>query len=49
MVVKAPENLESLRSEIARRYEELSPRLKQVASYVMDNPSDIALETLSVT
>ena len=48
MSVVAPDNLESLRSEIARRYEELSPRLKQVASYVMDNPSDIALETLSV-
>ncbi len=43
-----PENLESLRAEIARRYEDLSPRLKQVASYVLDNPNDIAIETLSV-
>lgn len=48
MPVKAPDNLESLRSEIARRYDELSPRLKQVASYVIENPNDIALETLSV-
>ena len=48
MAVTAPDNLDSLRSEIARRYEELSPRLKQVANYVIDNPGDIALETLSV-
>ena len=37
-----------LRSEIASRYDELSPRLKQVASFVLDNPNDIALETLAV-
>ena len=48
MAVDAPDNLDSLRSQITQRYEELSPRLKQVASFVMDNPSDIALETLSV-
>jgi DNA-binding MurR/RpiR family transcriptional regulator len=44
----SPETLETLRSEIARRYDDLSPRLKQVASYVLDNPNDIALETLAV-
>lgn len=43
-----PDNLEALRKAIASRYEELSPRLKQVASYVSDNPHDVALETLSV-
>jgi DNA-binding MurR/RpiR family transcriptional regulator len=43
-----PKDLQSLRSEIASQYEELSPRLKQVASYVLDNPNDIAVETLSV-
>lgn len=48
MSAEGPDNLESLRSEIAQRYDELSPRLKQVANYVMDNPGDIALETLSV-
>ena len=48
MTVVAPDNLDALRSEIARSYEELSPRLKQVANYVIDNPGDIALETLSV-
>lgn len=48
MTIEAPDNLELLRSEIARRYDDLSPRLKQVASYVLDNPNDIALETLAV-
>jgi DNA-binding MurR/RpiR family transcriptional regulator len=43
-----PNNVEALRKDIASRYEELSPRLKQVASYVIDNPNDIGLETLSV-
>jgi len=44
----SPDNLEVLRNEIAHRYDSLSPRLKQVATYVLDNPNDIALETLSV-
>lgn len=48
MAQKQPDNLEQLRSEIARQYDDLSPRLKQVASYVLDNPNDIAIETLSV-
>lgn len=43
-----PDNLETLRSAITSRYDELSPRLKQVASFVLDNPNDIALETLAV-
>ncbi len=43
-----PDNLEDLKREIASKFDELSPRLKQVASYVIDNPNDIALETLSV-
>ncbi len=48
MPISPPDNLELLRSEIATRYDELSPRLKQVASFVLDNPNDIALETLAV-
>jgi len=48
MSQEVPDNLEHLRSEIAKKYEDLSPRLKQVASYVLDNPNDIALETLAV-
>lgn len=43
-----PNDLESLRTAIADRYDSMSPRLKQVASYVLDNPNDIALETLAV-
>ena len=48
MTVSSPKNLDSLRTEIARRYDDLSPRLKQVATYVIDNPNDMALETLAV-
>ena len=47
-MMNPPDNLESLRSSITSRYEDLSPRLKQVASFVLDNPNDIALETLAV-
>lgn len=46
--MKAPKNPESLRNEIVRRYEELSPRLKQVAKFVLENPNDVALQTLAV-
>ncbi len=43
-----PKDLESLRAEIVRRYDDLSPRLKQVAKYVLDHPNDMALQTLAV-
>lgn len=39
---------EDLRAEIVRRYETLSKRLKQIARYVLDEPNDVALETLAV-
>lgn len=48
MTKKSPTSLESLRASIAARYDELSPRLKQVATFVLDNPNDLALETLAV-
>jgi DNA-binding MurR/RpiR family transcriptional regulator len=46
--VNAPTNPEKLRAEIVRSYDELSPRLQQVAKYVLDNPNDMALQTLAV-
>ncbi|HNP34772.1 MAG TPA: MurR/RpiR family transcriptional regulator [Woeseiaceae bacterium] len=48
MTKSPPGNLDDLRKEITRSYENLSPRLKQVAGYLIDNPNDVALETLSV-
>ena len=45
---KAPASLNALRTEIAEKFESLSPRLKQVAVYALDNPNDMALETLAV-
>lgn len=41
-------SIDDLRGQIRDRYEELSKRLKQVAKYVLDNPTDIGLETLAV-
>ena len=45
---KAPQDLDTLRRQIVERHGELSPRLRQVAAYVMDNPSDVGLQTLAV-
>lgn len=42
------QNVETLRAEIVRRYESLSPRLKQVAAYVLEHPNAVGLETLAV-
>ncbi len=44
----APKDLEKLRAEIVRRHEELSPRLQQVAQFVLDHPQDMGLQTLAV-
>ena len=43
----APGTYEELRNELAARHEELSKRLKQIAEYALDNPNDMALETVS--
>lgn len=44
----APSDPEKLRAEIVKSYDQLSPRLQQVAKYVLDNPNDMALQTLAV-
>lgn len=44
----APTTAEQLRSEIVRRHESLSKRLQQIGRYILDEPNDIALETLAV-
>ncbi|NML07451.1 MurR/RpiR family transcriptional regulator [Sphingomonas sp. G-3-2-10] len=43
-----PVTAEQLRAEIVRRYESLSKRLQQIGRYILDEPNDIALETLAV-
>ncbi|MFD2206515.1 MurR/RpiR family transcriptional regulator [Kiloniella antarctica] len=43
----APDTYEDLRNELASRHEDLSKRLKQIAEYALDNPNDMALETVS--
>lgn len=45
---QAPASAEELRAQIVLRYESLSKRLKQIARHILDEPNDIALETLAV-
>ena len=44
----APATADELCAEIVLRYESLSKRLKQIARYVLDEPSAVALETVAV-
>lgn len=43
-----PASAEELRAAILARYDGLSKRLKQIASYILDEPNAVALETLAV-
>jgi len=43
----APTNYEVLRDEIARRHGELSDRLQRIAVYAVEQPNEIALNTVS--
>ncbi|HWU71629.1 MAG TPA: MurR/RpiR family transcriptional regulator [Pseudoxanthomonas sp.] len=43
-----PATAEELRAAILEQYESLSKRLKQIARYVLDEPSAVALETVAV-
>jgi len=44
----APSTAEALRAAIFERYESLSKRLQQIARYVLDEPNELALDTLAV-
>ncbi|MDV6331209.1 MurR/RpiR family transcriptional regulator [Asticcacaulis sp. 201] len=44
----APASAEALRSQILESYDGLSKRMKQVARFVLDQPDDLAFETLAV-
>lgn len=44
----APTSAEELRAAILERYDQLSKRLQQIARYVLDEPNEMALETLAV-
>lgn len=43
-----PEDYESLREEVTARYETLSKRLRQIANFAWDHPTDMAMETIAV-
>lgn len=44
----APTSVEEFRAVLLERYEQLSKRLQQIARYVLDEPNELALETLAV-
>jgi DNA-binding MurR/RpiR family transcriptional regulator len=46
--VSPPRSAEELRAAILESYEGLSKRLQQIARYVLDEPNEVALETLAV-
>lgn len=48
MAMTAPATAEELRAAILERYDSLSKRLQQIARYVLDEPNEMALETLAV-
>ena len=45
---KPPASAEEFRARLLQDYDGLSKRLKQVARYVLDEPNELALETLAV-
>jgi len=48
MAANAPASADELRAAILDRYDSLSKRLQQIARYVLDEPNEMALETLAV-
>ncbi len=44
----APGTAEALRAAIFERHDRLSKRLQQIARYVLDEPNELALDTLAV-
>jgi DNA-binding MurR/RpiR family transcriptional regulator len=45
---EAPASADAFRAKLLERYDELSKRLQQIARYVLDEPNEVALETLAV-
>jgi DNA-binding MurR/RpiR family transcriptional regulator len=43
-----PDNYEQLRAEVTARYDSLSKRLRQIANFAWDHPTDMAMETIAV-
>ena len=45
---KSAQNLTDLNREISSRYEDLSKRLRQIAEFALQNPNEIAIESIAV-
>lgn len=48
MANTVPGDFKSLSTQISAEYDQLSKRLKQLATFALDNPTDMALETVAV-
>ncbi len=48
MLSSPPVDLNALQAAIAARHADLSKRLRQIARFALDNPNDMALQTVSV-
>jgi DNA-binding MurR/RpiR family transcriptional regulator len=48
VIAQPPASAEEFRTLLLEHYDSLSKRLKQVARYVLDEPNELALETLAV-
>jgi len=48
MVIKPPQDYETLRTEVSARYDTLSNRLRQIASFAWEHPTIMAMETTAV-
>lgn len=47
MAQQAPQDFDTLKKQVTGRYESLSPRLQQVARYLLDHPKDVAFSTVA--
>ena len=44
---EVPGDLEALRNAISTRYDELSPKLRQIGRFMLDHPNEVALATVT--
>src|SRR4051794_21519890 len=44
---EVPGDLEALRNAISARYDELSPKLRQIGRFMLDHPNEVALATVT--
>ena len=46
--IQLPLTYDEMVSEITNKYDSLSKKLKQIANFVLDNPNDVAIDTIAI-